>query len=297
MRYPKLPDYQEWASQIMAHSQLKYEYGGQGIAKILRDSEKSLKRAVQAIKELPVDPELARNEPNSLAGIRRLRPAGPRRLWTNFDKEIYLEKVEGALLARLSGCILGSMVEGWPIEDMEAWAECIGDRFPPVDYWSKAKSPLERKYQTSPLRSYTRDGMDGVPVDDDIAYTLLGLLIMEDFGPDFTTEDVGRAWLKYLPFVAGSCRPALNGLRAGGPAAKVAGTARSNPLCQIIGATIRADPWAYMAPGWPEKAAELAHRDAIVSHRRNGVYGAMFFAAAQAAAFAVDDPVEAIKTE
>ena len=38
--------------------------------------------------------------------------------------------------------------------------------------------------------------MSGVPVDDDIAYTLLGLLIAEEYGPDFSTADVGTAWLE-----------------------------------------------------------------------------------------------------
>ncbi len=39
----------------------------------------------------------------------------------------------------------------------------------------------------------------------------------------------------------------------------------------------------------------MAHRDAYLSHRRNGIYGEMFFTAAQSAAFAVDDPVEALR--
>ena len=42
--------------------------------------------------------------------------------------------------------------------------------------------------------------MDGVPSDDDLNYTQLGLLILEEYGPDFTVEDVGAAWVKYLPF-------------------------------------------------------------------------------------------------
>ena len=41
--------------------------------------------------------------------------------------------------------------------------------------------------------------MHGVPVDDDIAYTQLGLLILEECGRNFSTADVGRMWLKYLP--------------------------------------------------------------------------------------------------
>ena len=69
----------------------------------------------------------------------------------------------------------------------------------------------------------------------------------------------------------------------------------NNPYCQWIGADIRSDPWAYLAPAYPEKAAELAYRDAYLSHRRNGIYGEMFFSAAQSAAFAVDNPIDAIK--
>ncbi|HRK36655.1 MAG TPA: ADP-ribosylglycohydrolase family protein, partial [Candidatus Hydrogenedentes bacterium] len=52
--------------------------------------------------------------------------------------------------------------------------------------------------------------------------------------------------------------------------------------------------WAYACAGWPERAAELAYRDAILSHRGNGVYGAMYFAAAIAAAFVVNDPIDAL---
>ena len=295
MKYPKLPDYQKFAADIMAHSQLKFEYGAKGVAKILRQSERSLRNTVAELKELEIDRQLAKREPDSLSVIRRMRPDGPRRLWQRLDRQVYLDKLEGALLARLAGCILGSVVEGWSMQAMQAWARQIGDPFPPVDYWSAAKTPTEIRYETSPCAAYTKTAMDSVPVDDDIAYTLLGLLIMEDHGPAFTSDDVGRAWVKYLPFVAGSCKPALNSLRRGGAASKAAGTARSNPYSQIIGATIRCDPWAYMAPGWPEKAAELAHRDACVSHRRNGIYGAMFLAATQSAAFAVDSAAEAIE--
>jgi len=50
-----------------------------------------------------------------------------------------------------------------------------------------------------------------------------------------------------------------------------------------------------MASAYPEKAAEMAYRDAFISHRRNGIYGEMFFSASQAAAFAVDNSIDAIK--
>ena len=64
---------------------------------------------------------------------------------------------------------------------------------------------------------------------------------------------------------------------------------------QWIGADIRSDPWGYLAPGLPERAAGMAYRDAWLSHRRNGIYGEMLVSAAISAAFSLDDPLEAVR--
>jgi len=293
MKYLRIANYQELLNQITLYSQLKHEYGTKDVQIVLDYVERILRTSVRAIKQLPIDKELARKEPNDLAKIRRLRARGPRLLWHTLDKNLYAEKVEGALLARMAGCTLGAIVEGSQVNQMEEWAKEIGDKFPPVDYWTQARAPLLRRYGTSQCIEYTRGGMNGVPVDDDIAYTLLGLLIVEEFGPDFTTEDVAKAWLTYLPFACTAEHIALMNLKAGVPARKAA--EKDNPYCQWIGADIRSDPWGYMAPGLPEKAAEMAYRDAFLSHRRNGIHGEMFFSAAQSAAFAVDNPVDALK--
>jgi ADP-ribosylglycohydrolase len=193
----------------------------------------------------------------------------------------------------MAGCILGAVVESWSIDAMEKLAKENGDAFPPTDYWSRVLNPYDFRYIVSKREDYTRGKMNGVPVDDDIVYTLLGLLIAEDFGPDFTLADVGRAWLKYLPMACTAEDVALKNLKKGIPAEKAADI--DNPFCQWIGADIRSDPWGYLAPGYPELAAELAWRDAYISHRRNGIFGEMFFSAAISSAFALDDPIEAIK--
>jgi len=294
MAYPKLPDYRRWAHDLELASQLKHEYGARGITPILADAEQAMKTALGRIRRLPIDRDLAAREPNDLAKIRRLRPKGPRALWDAFDKTAYREKLEGALLGRMAGCTLGAAVEFWEIDRMRSWAMEIGYPFPPTDYWKAVPEPKRRRYETSRWDAYTRDKMSGVPVDDDIAYTLLGLLIAEEFGPGFTTDDVGHAWVKYLPFACTAEDIALRNLRNGVPA-KHTGE-KDNPFCQWIGADIRSDPWGYMAPGLPECAAGMAWRDAYVSHRRNGIYGAMFFSAAIAAAFAADHPVRALET-
>jgi ADP-ribosylglycohydrolase len=291
--YPVLPDFKQLASQLELYSQLKHEHGATGMEPILSKAEAALNAAVAALEALPVDEQLAQKEPNDLDAIKALRPAGPRRLWQSLDEEIYRERVHGALLGRFAGCTLGAPVEFWPIDRMRNLAKENGMPFPPQDYWTYVSEPFEKRYGMSPREMYTRHKMDGVPVDDDVTYTLLGLLILEDHGPDFTVADVGTAWVKYLPMACTAEKVALDNLRAGVPASEAG--EKDNPYCEWIGGDIRSDPWGYLAPGWPEKAAELAYRDACISHRRQGIYGEMFVSAAISAAFAVDDPVEALK--
>ncbi|MHC4717966.1 MAG: ADP-ribosylglycohydrolase family protein [Planctomycetota bacterium] len=233
-----------------------------------------------------------RREPNALKAIRPRRPAGPRRLWERFRPGDYADRVRGAFLGRAAGCTLGAPVEGWTPDRMEALAAHNGDPFPPTDYWSYVDAPYQLRYGADARVNYTRGGIRHIPVDDDMTYTVLGLLILEDYGPGFTTADVGAAWVKYLPVACTAEKVALANLKAG-VSWRQAGV-KGNPYMEWIGADIRSDPWGYACPGWPEMAAEMAYRDAYISHRYNGIYGEMYFSAAIAAAFAVDDPVEAL---
>jgi len=293
MDYPNTPDFWRLVNGVTLYAQLMHEYGAQDVAPVLAKAEEALAAAVKELQELPVDPELAKQEPNSLEEIRSLRPSGPRRMWDRFVESSYRDRLEGALLGRMAGCTLGAPVEFWPIARMENLAKETDNAFPPVNYWTHVPDPYEKRYDMSPREDYTRDKMNGVPVDDDITYTLLGLLIAEDHGPDFTVEEVGKAWLKYLPIACTAEEIALKNLKAGVPASKAGEV--ENPCCEWIGADIRSDPWGYMAPAFPEKAAAMAYHDAYISHRRQGIYGEMFFSAAIAAAFSVNHPVEALE--
>jgi len=292
MAYPKAADLRKLAEQLGLYAQLKHEYGAEGIERVLGEIEQGLKDGLDRLRSLPADEALAAKEPDALDAIRSLRPDGPRRMWEGLGS-VYPDRVAGALLGRFAGCTLGAPVEGNSIPDMAALAEENGDDFPPTDYWSSVSDGHRKRYGMSRRDAYTRGGMDGVPVDDDIAYTLLGLLVLEDHGPGFTLEQLGESWLKYLPTACTAERVALENLKAGVPAERAAEV--ENPYTEWIGADIRSDPWGYAAAGWPEKAAEFAWRDSYISHRRQGVHGAMYFSAAIAAAFAVDDPVEALK--
>ncbi len=288
--YPDLLE--NWDQTINRFARQKIEFGAPGVAEKVAEIEALLKQKVAELDALPNDPELEKAEPDDLPSIRALRPAGRRRMLSSLPGD-FRERLEGAWLGRCAGCTLGSIVEGWSVERMERWAEYLGDEYPLVDYWSVAEQPHNRKYESSLREDFTSAKMDGVPTDDDLNYTLLGLMILEEYGLDFSTDDLGEAWIKYLPFAFTAEGIALDNLRKGVPPLQAAET--DNPFLNWIGADIRSDPWGYAAPGWTQKAAEFAYRDAFVSHRRNGIFAAMYFSAAISAAFAVNDPVEALQ--
>ena len=290
-KYPEL--FENLDRKINLWAQLKAETGADGVAEKVAEINSLIDEKLAELRALPDDAALQAQEPNDLDGIRALRPAGLRRYWNELPAETFRDRLEGAILGRFAGCILGSIVECWEIETMERWAAYLGDAFPPDKYWSAAERPHDLKYRTSPREMFTPSKMDGVPTDDDIIYTQLGLLILEDFGPDFSVADVGAAWVKYLPHAATAEGVALKNLQAGVPPMQAAEV--DNPFIHWIGADIRSDPWGYAAPGYPEKAAEFAWRDATISHRRNGIYGAMYFSAVISAAFALGDPLKALE--
>ncbi len=239
-------------------------------------------------------PELAKREPTDLREIRRLRPDGPRRMRLECSDEALLDRMLGAWLARAAGCTLGKPVEGWTRQDIHALLEHVGEYplrryFPPVGQeWTG------RRYHGWQL-DCLRGNIRYMARDDDMDYTLLGLVIMEAHGPGFTTRNVADEWLNTLPYhrvytaETVAYRNLVLGIQPPGTA-----TLR-NPYREWIGAQIRADFWGYAAAGIPELAAEFAWRDAILSHTRNGVYGEMWMAATIAAAFAVNDVEQAIR--
>lgn len=281
------------AEMIDEYMMLAREWKCTGTGDLKRDLERIMVRTLNALKNAEPDSGLKACEPDEYKKILKLRPACERRIETTLPKEELRERIMGAMLCRFAGCTLGAIVENWSVERMENWAAQIGDKFPPVNYWSKAWSPENIRYGASAEKDYTAPGMHSVPVDDDITYTVIGLLIAERFGLEFTTADVAQAWIDWLPVACTAEDVALRNLKNGVAPEKAAEI--DNPYCQWIGAAIRSDPWAYICAGKPEQAAKMAWEDAYLTHRRNGIYGEMYLAAAQAAAFVCKTPEEALR--
>lgn len=207
------------------------------------------------------------------------------------------ERLRGGWLGRAAGCLLGKPVEGKPRHWIRELLEASG-RWPLNDYFTAQGVPDEVFQEYTWHKSYQealRENIVCMPEDDDLNYSMLNLHVAEQFGPEFRPEDVLQTWLTTLPVlqVFTAERVAyFNALQLLTPPE----TARfQNPYREWIGAQIRADLWGWVAPGNPKLAAELAYRDAVISHTKNGIYGEMFTAAMLAASFVLTDLKEIIE--
>ncbi|WP_460064523.1 ADP-ribosylglycohydrolase family protein [Streptomyces sp. YKOK-I1] len=195
--------------------------------------------------------------------------------------------LEAAWLGRAVGCLLGKPVEKLPLDAIRNLARSTGN-WPLNTYFTAQGVPpdllAEHPWNRRSAATSLAENIDGMPEDDDLNYPLLNLLLLQRHGPGFTPTDVAGLWLDELPpgrtFTAE--RIAFRNLLSG---VEPPHTARHrNPFREWIGALIRADVHGWTNPGDPAAAAEQAHRDATLTHTANGVYAAMFTAAALATA-------------
>ncbi|MCI2416142.1 ADP-ribosylglycohydrolase family protein [Saccharopolyspora sp. K220] len=211
--------------------------------------------------------------------------------------ERYAERVHGAWQGRAAGCNLGKPVENgfsFTAASLRRYLELAGD-YPIRDY-IPLLNPLPAEFVLHPSHPMTtRGNIDGSARDDDLDYTVLGLHLLETYGPDYTTDDVAREWLQRLPFLLTYTaeRAVYRNLTAGIEPERAA-TVR-NPYREWIGAQIRADIHGYRHAGDPMGAAKSVFPDAALSHVGNGIYGAMWSAALVAAAFTADDVRRAVE--
>ena len=132
-----------------------------------------------------------------------------------------------------------------------------------------------------------------MPIDDDTNYMVLAQEIINHHGRDFMPCDVANAWVRYQSkeyYFSAERVAYLNFVKGFDPPESAA---YKNPYREWIGAQIRGDYFGYINPGNPELAADMAWRDASISHIKNGIYGEMF-ASAMVAAAAVTDDIEEI---
>ena len=260
-----------------------------------RDDPRSLYAFRDELKKSRLDPLFGYVEPSTLEEIRKCRPEGVRRKSISFSENLY-DQIYGGWLGRAAGCCLGKPVEKWPKDVIATYLDFYS-ALPLDDY-----IPFGKGFPETHLKQYIFSGQDCargcieyMARDDDMDYPVLGLVALESNRFATTSLDIAKTWLDRIPInsIATAERVAYRNMVAGidPPMSGVF----NNPYREWIGAQIRADIWGYVAPGWPEKAAELAFRDACISHTKNGIYGEMFFSALIAGTFITSDISELVE--
>lgn len=234
-------------------------------------------------------------EPDHIQDIQSARPHGPRTAELVITPAVLYDHIHGGWIARIAGCVLGKPIEaGWPKQKVIRYLK-LAQAYPLSDYIPRIM-PLPEEFDLNPDPDGTFLGeIHGAPYDDDTDYTVLTLHILETYGLDFTTVHVATEWVTHLTYfrIYTAERVAYRNLVCNVPPDEAAQYA--NPVREFIGGRIRADLYGFAAPGKPELAASLAYKDATLSHTKNGVYGAMLWAAMIAWAFISHDIEEIIQ--
>ena len=236
--------------------------------------------------EIVIDAEVregyAYNEPSDLEGIRALRKP------YTFEKKMpdtdaLREKILGAWYGRICGCLLGKPVEGVKYAELTDFLKASGN-FPMSRYI--CRKDIDREgIRTSCLA----DELPCAPWDDDTNYMVIAQQLIEKYGRDFKPRDVIVSWqdkqslTSYFTAEKVALVNFTNGYQP--PVSAI----YKNPFREWIGAQIRGDYFGYINPGNPELAAEMAWRDASISHVKNGIYGEMFVSAMLACAAVTDN--------
>ncbi|KXA92098.1 hypothetical protein AKJ64_04050 [candidate division MSBL1 archaeon SCGC-AAA259E17] len=234
-----------------------------------------------------LDSKMEDKEPSNLEEIIEKSPA--KKSEVSVKKSELKDRIYGAWLGRCAGCLLGKPVEGFGgsngKEKIEEYLKEVGE-YPLRNYFPEIET---EEFKIHPYNEEAlRGNITHMPRDDDIDYPILNLNVLESSGKDFKSGDIAEFWLKNLPFkrVYTAERAAYKNLVSG--ISPLKSGRHFNPYREWIGAQIRGDVFGWVNPGKPEQAARMAYRDSILSHRKNGVYGEMFVAAALAAAMGLN---------
>jgi ADP-ribosylglycohydrolase len=182
----------------------------------------------------------------------------------DLNSTAFREKVYGCWLGKNCGGTLGA-----PLEKMWGEAEMF-------DVWW-----------------YPQLQEGGIP-NDDLEMQLIWLKALEEVGPHIKAADLARYWLDHIGYNWDEYGLSKTNLRLG-LLPPVSGF-YNNWFKNCMGSPIRSEIWACVAPGIPSIAVRFAYEDALCDHAGGeGVFGSLFNAAVESAAFVVDDREQLIE--
>ena len=149
-------------------------------------------------------------------------------------------------------------------------------------------APLEGKRGVFDVDFYLQENLDkNPPPNDDLDLQIVWLGAAEKYGQQLTADILGEYWLTLITPNWNEYGRGKANLRGG----------LQPPLCGYVdnsyknscGCFIRSEIWACLAPGNPALAVKYAYEDAVIDHGTDGMYGELFCAALESAAFAEHD--------
>ena len=250
----------------------------------------------RALTSAPMREDFPYCEPDDIGAILAARPKQRPDKRPLPDMAQLRSRVRGAWLGRICGCLLGKPVEGWHSPDIEKIAQ-RQNNWPLRTYLHLDEEGLKAIGHEDGKGGAWIDTLNGAaPSDDDTNYTTMAALcIVGKHGRDFTSDDIAHVWLESQPkdaYCTAERRAFCNFVRGIMPPMSAI---YKNTDREYIGAQIRGDYFGYINPGDTETAANMAWRDARISHVKNGIYGEMFISAMLARAAVSGDIEDVIK--
>ena len=259
--------------------------------------EKEAACLFQKIRSAPISDNYIYKEPSDLDGIRKLcTKVIQKDSSMKIEKENLKQKIYGAWLGRCAGCLLGQPIEGWYRARIEGFMRDTDNYLPRTYLSSNVSDDIRKKYRiTDEGHVYGSSFINWInnikcaPEDDDTNYTIIGLKTLEENGKDFTSVDIAHSWLMNMQFLHACTAERVAYRNFANLIDPPESADFNNAYREWIGAQIRADIFGYVNPGNIELAAEMAWRDARISHTKNGIYGEMFVAAVLSKAAVCND--------
>lgn len=180
------------------------------------------------------------------------------------NEKVYWDKVYGCWLGKNAGGTLGQPLE---------------DRFGKDEMFN--------------VSWYPRLTEGGEP-NDDLEIQLVWLQALQERGPLLTNRDLAEYWLDCISYNFDEYGLSKTNLQKG-LLPPISGW-YNNYFKDCMGSPIRSEIWACIAPGDPKIAVYYAYEDAIVDHGGGeSVYGEIFNAAIESAAFILNDKIKLIE--
>lgn len=144
-------------------------------------------------------------------------------------------------------------------------------------------APFEGYRGVHDIDFYTQNMDKGAMPNDDLDLQLVWLNCAERYGRNITPEILAEYWISYIVANWSEYGAAMNNMKNG--LTPPLSAYYNNHNRNSNGAWIRSEIWACLMPGHPQKAVKYAYTDAACDHFGEGMYGEIFLAAVESAAF------------